>query len=323
MVAEASFANEISLYVDDELISTVPGNSLNETITASSEPHVKKWIKVVATDDETEVADSTYYYVRGTTEIAPLPPGVVDGINYIDEQSVTLVLHAPLKNSIFVGGDFSDWQVDPEFAMKRNTQDPQDLETRYWVTITGLNPVQEYAYGYLVDETIFISDPYSEKILDPWNDQYIPDETYPNLKPYPEQANGLGLISVLQTNQDSYNWQNTAFEAPEVSDLVIYELLIRDFVEKMNYQTLIDTLSYLKTLGVNAIELMPINEFSGNLSWGYNPNHYFAVDKAYGTKDKLKEFIDVCHGEGIAVILDVVYNHATGSSPYVKLYWDD
>ena len=71
------------------------------------------------------------------------------------------------------------------------------------------------------------------------------------------------------------------------------------------------------------MELMPVNEFDDNESWGYNPSFYFAPDKYYGTKDKLKEFIDSCHARGIAVIIDMVLNHATGSSPMAKLYWDE
>lgn len=79
-------------------------------------------------------------------------------------------------------------------------------------------------------------------------------------------------------------------------------------------------LDYLKSLGVNAIELMPVQEFDGNDSWGYNPCFYFALDKAYGTKNMYKRFIDECHARGLAVIFDVVYNHATGSMPFAKLF---
>ncbi len=103
---------------------------------------------------------------------------------------------------------------------------------------------------------------------------------------------------------------------------MIYETHIRDFIAKHDYQTMIDTISYFKTLGINAIELMPINEFEGNESWGYNPAMYFAPDKYYGTKGKLKAFIDVCHQNGIAVIMDIVLNHAFGQNPHVRMYWD-
>ena len=72
--------------------------------------------------------------------------------------------------------------------------------------------------------------------------------------------------------------------------LFIYELLLRDFVARHDFQTLKDTLNYLQNLGVNAIELMPVNEFEGNESWGYNPAFYFAVDKYYGSKNAFKSF---------------------------------
>jgi glycosidase len=99
-------------------------------------------------------------------------------------------------------------------------------------------------------------------------------------------------------------------------------LLVRDFISARNFQVLKDTLNYLVTLGVNAIELMPFNEFEGNESWGYNPDFYFAPDKYYGTKDMLKAFIDACHENGIAVIQDMVLNHSCGQSPLCQLYWD-
>ena len=103
---------------------------------------------------------------------------------------------------------------------------------------------------------------------------------------------------------------------------MVYELHLRDFLKSGNYKTLTDTLSYLTRLGVNAIELMPVTEFEGNSSWGYNPSFYFAPDKAYGTKIALQNFIDQCHSRGIAVIMDMVLNHSFGQSPMVQLYFD-
>jgi 1,4-alpha-glucan branching enzyme len=127
---------------------------------------------------------------------------------------------------------------------------------------------------------------------------------------------------VLQANQPAYSWKNTTFARPDKKNLVIYELHVRDFIADHNYKTLKDTLSYLTNLGVNAIELMPINEFEGNDSWGYNPSFYFAPDKYYGTKNDLKAFIDECHSRGMAVIMDMVLNHSFGQSPMVQLYFD-
>lgn len=99
-------------------------------------------------------------------------------------------------------------------------------------------------------------------------------------------------------------------------------MLLRDFTETSDISGALGKLDYLKSLGVNAIELMPVQEFDGNDSWGYNPCFYFALDKAYGTKNMYKRFIDECHARGLAVIFDVVYNHATGSMPFAKLYWN-
>ena len=96
---------------------------------------------------------------------------------------------------------------------------------------------------------------------------------------------------------------------------MVYELLVRDFTKEGTITTAIDKLDYLKAMGVNAVELMPVQEFDGNDSWGYNPSFYFAPDKAYGTADNYKRFIDEAHARGMSVILDVVFNHATLSHP--------
>ena len=164
--------------------------------------------------------------------------------------------------------------------------------------------------------------------MDPYNDKFIPAVTYPNLKPYPVKYNVSaaknGILSVLQTCQPAYDWKVTNFVKPDKRNLITYELLVRDFAHPGNYQLLIDSINYFRRLGINAIELMPVNEFSGNNSWGYNPTFYCALDKAYGTKNKFKEFIDLCHQNGIAVILDVVYNHLDAfSTPQGKMYWSN
>src|SRR5690554_7605996 len=110
---------------------------------------------------------------------------------------------------------------------------------------------------------------------------------------------------------------------PEVDKLVVYELLIRYFTNNGDIKTVTDTLDYLQRLGVNAIELMPFNEFEGNDSWGYNPSFYFAADKAYGTLNDYKEFVDECHARGIAVLMDMVLNHSYGQSAFAQMYLED
>jgi len=261
--------------------------------------------------------DSFSFYITPTVTVAPLPAGVKEGINYTPgNTSVTLVLYAPNKSNVSVIGDFSNWATLCANQMNRTPDG-----NFYWLTINGLTPGVEYGYQYLVDNTIKIADPYTEKVLDPDNDPFITATTYPNLKPYPTGLT-TGLVSVLQTAEPQYNWQVTNFTKPDKKNLVIYELLVRDFTAQHSYQALIDSFQYFKNLGINAIELMPVQEFDGNESWGYNPAFYFAPDKYYGTKNKLKELIDKCHQNGIAVILDVVYNHVTGNAPQAKLYWD-
>lgn len=263
-------------------------------------------------------ATSFTYTIRSATVNQARPGGVIDGINYhSDLTKVTLGLLASGKSSVYVLGDFNDWSISADYKMKKDGE-------HFWIEISGLTPNQEYAFQYLVDETIRVADPYADKILDP-DDQYIPQTTYPALKQYPDKALRsewyFNRVSVLQTGQTPYNWQVTNFTKPAKERLVVYELLVRDFFEdgENNYQSLIDTISYFKNLGINAIELMPIMEFGGNNSWGYNPQFMFAPDKAYGTKNKLKEFIDVCHQNGIAVIFDIAMNHQDTPNPYLLL----
>jgi 1,4-alpha-glucan branching enzyme len=228
-----------------------------------------------------------------------------------------LVLYAPSKNRVSVIGEFpgSNWSEQSQYQMNKTPDG-----NYWWLRITGLTPGTEYAFQYLVDGTLKIADPYAEKILDPYNDAGISASTYPNLKSYPTGA--TGIVSILQTAAPPYNWGVKNFARPDKRKLVIYELLVRDFVANHDWNTLRDTLNYLKNLGVNAVEIMPLNEFESNNSWGYNPDFYFAPDKYYGPKSTLQQFIDSCHQNGMAVIMDIALNHSFGSSPMVQLYWD-
>ncbi|MCF8267670.1 MAG: T9SS type A sorting domain-containing protein [Ignavibacteriales bacterium] len=303
----------LELLVNGNLIYQVSNDSLNYDLIVTE--NGKKWVKVVAYENGNMfAADSFYYVIVPDIVTEPLPNGIREGITYTSGNSATLSLFAPFKEFVFVIGDFNNWEADPAYFMKRTPDD-----STYWIEITGMQPGEEYGFQYLVDGNLRIADPYSEKILDPYNDHYISSTTYPGLKPYPK-GKTTEAVGVLIPGSQPYNWQVTDFQKPKKTDLVIYELLLRDFITEHNYQTLIDTLSYLESLGVNAIELMPINEFEGNESWGYNPSFYFAVDKYYGTKEKFQEFIDECHLRGIAVIIDIALNHTFGQSPFVRLY---
>ncbi|BBM68439.1 hypothetical protein RmaAA213_02850 [Rhodothermus marinus] len=277
-------------------------------------------VLAIAENSLGEADTAAFYAVRNpAVEDRPRPPGIEDGINYDpnDPTRVTLSLYAPGKSFVYVIGDFTNWEVDPAYFMYRDAPRPDSVH--WWITIEGLTPGQEYAFQYFIDGELRLADLFAHKVLDPWNDPFIPSSTYPNLKPYPT-GKTEGIVAVLQPGAPQYQWQVTDFERPPAHELVIYELLLRDFVAKHDYATLIDTLDYLERLGVNAIELMPVAEFDGNISWGYNPAFHLAPDKYYGPADDLKRFVDECHRRGIAVILDVVYNHATGNSPLVQLY---
>ena len=310
--ASATTADSISLYINNKFIES--GSTPDKiSYTFPSDQYGGFWIKTVAWDEPAFAADSFYVYVRKLVVTEPLPSALKDGINYISETSAALVLHAPLKLYAFAFGDFTGWRLDDKGYMKR-TPDGE----RYWLELNNLTPGKEYRFQYMVD-SIIIADPYSEKVLDPDNDQFITSETYPGLIKYPKDTT-TGIVSVLQMAQQPYSWKTTGFNAPLKENLIIYELLVRDFVDKHSYTTIIDSLWYLKKLGINAVELMPVSEFEGNLSWGYNPSFYFAPDKYYGTKNDLKAFVDSCHNRGIAVIIDLVLNHCFGQSPFVQLY---
>lgn len=320
--AETPVVATYSLYINDQLVDSQPSSTsynYDHTITeASGQGNVR--ITATAGANTSEV--SFQYLISSPSEEQVRPVGVIEGINYdnADPTKVTLCLLAPLKTSVYVLGDFTNWDVLGDYQMKRDGE-------FFWIELTGLTSGQEYAFQYLVDETIRVADPYSDKILDP-DDLYISAATYPNLKPFPSKAVSTkwyeNRLSVFQTNQEPYQWTVTNFEKPKKETLVIYELLIRDFFDSQhrNYQSLIDTISYFKRLGITAIQLMPIMEFNGNEGWGYNPTFMFAPDKYYGTKNKFKEFIDVCHQNGIAVILDIAMNHQDVPNTYAAMYFD-
>lgn len=321
ITANASETSSLTLKINGVVVeSAASATTISYTHTVTGETGFST-VEVEANNGTETKSVSFQYIVRTTTVSEIRPAGIMDGINYhADATKATLSVWAPGKYSAYLLGDFTGWEIDPAYQMK------QDGE-HFWFELTGLTEGEEYAFQYLIDESVYIADPYTDKILDT-DDQYIPATTYPDLKPYPAEAEKdqwyFNKLAVLQTGQQPYAWQVTDFEKPPKEKLVVYELLVRDFLGEgdNNYQNLIDTLSYLKRLGINAIELMPINEFNGNESWGYNPTFMFAPDKYYGTKNKLKEFIDKCHQNGIAVIIDIVMNHQDIPNPYVLMDYD-
>jgi 1,4-alpha-glucan branching enzyme len=315
--AESNKVSLIKVFSNDELIHEETTNLLNYFLYVDKTGDFE--IKVTAELDDKE-AERSFIYTTVTSPVAELPSGLKNGINYLqdDDTRAFLVLNAPYKAFVNVIGDFNNWEVSSAYLMNR-TPDRQ----RFWIELTGLEPEKEYPFQYLVDGHIRIADPYTPKVLDPNHDNEIRTlGNYPNLLNYDASKLDGVTAAVVQTAQKPYQWQVTDFKKPAKEDLVIYELLIRDFTKEKTFQSVLDTLGYLKRLGINAIELMPINEFEGNRSWGYNPSFYFAVDKFYGSSNDFKRFVDECHKNGIAVILDKVFNHTFRQSPLLQLYYD-
>lgn len=303
---------DLYLYDNDDLLYSTTGNLLNYNLTVTEAGnHDVRFVAIRGTD----TLEQSFYYTMIVDVVVEDPPaGREDGLTIINDSTVYFQLYAPGKAFVHLLGDMSNWDLRSDFQMKKSMDG-----NRWWYEVTGLEPGGQYQYQYVVDGTIRIGDPYSTLILDPFNDPAIDEITYPHKPEYP-----YGLTTGQVTSFVLGPVATTAPLSPKPAkaDLVIYELLIRDFLQAHSFDALRDTLDYLQRLGVNAIELMPVQEFEGNIGWGYNPSYHMALDKYYGTSDALHAFIEACHARGMAVILDVVYNHAFGQSPLVQMYWD-
>ena len=318
LVGNATASATLTLKINGETVKTATGTQLTYDYTFSKQGNYN--IEFAATSG-TETAKATAFTcVPNAPTKANRPTGIVNGIYYDKNNSskVTLCTYAgsktdPAKN-VFVVGDFNNWTVSNDYQLKQAND-----SAYFWIELNNLTPKQEYAMQYVVvradGKVVRISDLYSTELMHP-DDKWIPGYT----SNYP--AEGDGYVTVIQPGKPAFQWSDATlnFKRPNKNNLVIYELWVYDHTPSRNIKGLMERLDYLKDLGVNAVELMPITEFDGNDSWGYSPNHFFALDRAYGTSDELKTFIDECHKRDIAVILDMVFNHATGLNPMNKLY---
>ena len=282
--------------------------NVEETITVKDD--LTHTVVLTAKNGTDEVTQTFTYSGIKQVVVQDPPASAKLGATYNTNGSVTFMLYAPGKKNIYVVGDFNNFDQKPEYLMKRSVDG-----NRWWLTIDKWT-TGTHTYQYAVDGTLRVADPHSELILDPANDKSIPAASFPNIPAYP--AKGEGYVSVMEYPKKKTTW--ATFNRPAKTDLVIYELLVRDFSTKRNYQYVLDSLDYLKRLGVNAIEFMPVNEYDNNQSWGYNPTFHGALDKYYGTPGKFKELVNECHKRGMAVILDVVFNHISEKSPLIQMY---
>ncbi|MCH5219276.1 MAG: hypothetical protein J1F20_01810 [Muribaculaceae bacterium] len=237
--------------------------------------------------------------------------------------TVTFCIAAPGKSSVILVPSWDDYQI-----LDKNIMSYQDYNgyRYFFITVSGLADNVYYPYYYIVDGTYKVADPYARLVLDNNYDKWIDNSIWPDMPKYPYERFDDTMLAVYRGDMDT-DFSFSPFNIPDPSSLVVYELLFRDFTGTEGeaagsgtIATAMGKLDYLKDLGVNAIELMPVMEFNGNNSWGYNTNFYFAPDKAYGSPRQLKAFIEGCHQRGMAVILDIVFNQSDGMHPWYQMY---
>jgi maltooligosyltrehalose trehalohydrolase len=140
--------------------------------------------------------------------------------------------------------------------------------------------------------------------------------------PFARQTD-VGMLAAVPCSRlaaPAFVWTDGAWKTPDLDDLVVYELHVEQF--NNTFQGIADMLSYLKSLGVNCLELMPVTSTKLDFDWGYGPLQYFAPNEEYGGPEGLKQAIAACHAAGVAVILDLVYQHVDPSFPYKLVYED-
>jgi 1,4-alpha-glucan branching enzyme len=230
-----------------------------------------------------------------TTEprVANPPQELQPGAHDLGDGKVSFALWAPWKKSVHVVGDFNGWD--------RGATPLAVSESGLWWALVEL-PQGEHAYQFLIDEEYQIGDPYARKLR--WAGGNVPH-------------------CIVTVGERPYEWHDGEFGIRSLNHLVIYELHVGDFSPEGIFKGVTQRLDHIKSLGVDAIELMPIQEFPGDMSWGYNPAYFFCPESAYGTVNDLKELVDGAHQRGIGVILDMVFNHVHSDSPLNMLFQYD
>lgn len=246
-----------------------------------------------------------------TINHAPVPGNADDGLN-IDGNNIIITLYAPEKDFVTVKGS---WNIENQLGELMSLSG----DTLWWYQTTL--PDGDYTYQFNVQDERIMADPWSKDVI--WVD--------------PGGGWESGDYTHAKTNftigAEPYQWNDQDFTRPEQRDVIVYEMHVGDFlgidgqIGRYTDVTAKIEEGYFDDLGVNAIELMPVNEFEGENSWGYNPTFYMAPESTYGTPDELRELVDTAHQHGIAVLMDVVFNHMWGSAPLFLLYqpvdnWD-
>ncbi|EAZ91171.1 alpha-amylase family glycosyl hydrolase [Crocosphaera chwakensis] len=210
-------------------------------------------------------------------------------------------LFAPYNEKATIKGSFSDWSdiemEKDENGYFRTKVELEDGIYEYQFRVQSKSPFLD------PDEWVEINDPYAKEINT-------------------ESGNSVVRVKEGEKIIDTYVWKNDDHSLPKNEQLVIYELFVNKF--SGNFKGIIEQLDYLSELGINAIQLIPIQAFPEDKKWGYTPRHYFAVEPRYGSSEDLKYLIDECHGKGIRVLLDCVFNHSDTENPLTQInhdYW--
>jgi 1,4-alpha-glucan branching enzyme len=310
-----SLTGNLRILVDGTTI-TQPvngGTAINYTITADVPGTHTVTFTANQAGTNSMTKTFTYSALPNVTTQDP-PSGTVPGVKDNGNGTVTFAVRAPNKQFAYIPASWNNWALDNSSLMKKSVDG-----NLFWLTVSGFTAGQTYLYQLNVGGAV-VADPYSRLILDPQDDGGVSSTVFPNKPAYP--AGRSGYVTVYEHQKTPYNWQITNHSRPYKASLVIYEMLVRDFTADHSYQGVINYFDHIKRLGVNAIQLMPVQEFENNDSWGYNPEFYMGLDKYYGPADKLKQLIDLAHQNGISVILDVTFNHVSGTSPLVQMYYN-
>ena len=253
-----------------------------------------------------------HVFVIPTIQTVPAPHHIADGAT-IENGTIYFALYAPAKEFVALQGSFNRELPNGELMWLSGDS--------LWWKSKRLSP-GDYWYRYNIEGIKTIADPWST------------DVTWKQPGSSAESGDYAHAKSQFAVGAMPFQWTDDDFERPAVDNLIIYELHISDFASRDDgsigtYQDVHDRINegYFDSLGINAVELMPVNEFEGENSWGYNPSYYLAPETSYGTPDELRALINSFHEHGIAVLMDVVFNHMWGSAPLFQLYqpldeWD-
>ncbi|MDE7426244.1 MAG: hypothetical protein K2M79_00395 [Muribaculaceae bacterium] len=316
-------AAKIELLVNGTVMSSVnDATTLKYTYSCKEQGYYEITARATLANGQVATSSLSIAWPKASDELTY--PGGVPKMGAVKnaDGSVTFCMAAPQKTNMVMIPSWHNYTVQDDNVM--HYQD-YNGDRYFWCTVDGLKNDEWYTYYYLVDGIQSVGDPYAHLVLDPYNDKYIKPEVFPDMPQYPYELFSNVVLAVYRGDIDDYTW--SPFTIPSHDNLIIYELLLRDFTGTVgeangngNLHLAMEKIPYLKALGVNVIELLPIMEFNGNNSWGYNTNFYMAPDKAYGSPKDYKDFIDECHKNGMAVVLDIVFNQSDGLHPWYMMY---